>query len=89
MKASELFKNIPKDGKVIKLSKGGYKEPNFGYRITNTGTDYHVIVLSDIHPRDYHVPYGPDTNAITLESAVLYNEWRARVIHNKRLGISS
>jgi hypothetical protein len=89
MTARELFKNIPHKGKIIKLSKGGYRDANFGYRIVDTGKEYQVTVLSDIHPKEYTVPYGPETNATTLETAILYNEWRARVMHNKQLGAQS
>jgi hypothetical protein len=34
-------------------------------------------------PREYFVDYGEKTNVDTLEMAILYNEWRARVFESK------
>jgi hypothetical protein len=85
MKAREIFKgNYPK-GKICKCSKGGYDYGmnTFAYCICDDGQKYNIKVLSDIHPREYSVDYDEETNVDTLELAILYNEWRARVVANK------
>ncbi len=83
MTARQVFKNkgaMAPIGKVLLFSKGGYKDDEFAYCIADDGTQYNIKVLSAVNPREYSVPYGPETSAHTLENAILYNEWRARVI---------
>lgn len=86
MTAREMFKNNKPDGKVLKCSKGGYDYGmnTFAYCICDDGQKYNIKVLSDVLPREYSVEYGDKTNVISLETAILYSEWRARVIANKK-----
>lgn len=86
MTAKQMFNNttIPV-GKVVLCSKGRYDygRDEFAYCICDDGTQYNIKVISAVHPREYSVPYGPDVTPKTLELAILYNEWRARVIADK------
>ena len=86
MNARQMFKDIPVQGKVLRCSKGGYDYGlnTFAYRICDDGKQYRVTVLSDVLPREYSVPYSGETTLETLENAVLYNEWRARVMKVKQ-----
>ena len=85
MTAREMFKGIKPDGKILKCSKGGYRsDDSFAYCICDDGEKYSIKVLSKVNPREYSVEYGPETNVDTLENAILYNEWRARVISNRQ-----
>lgn len=86
MTAKEMFKGIKPDGKILKCSKGGYDfgRNTFAYCICDDGKRYNVKVLSEIHPKEYSVEYGNDINVDSLENAILYNEWRARVITSKK-----
>lgn len=83
MTALQIFKNngimIPRGVRLL-CSKGGYRGDDFAYCICDDGTQYNIKVISAVNPREYSVPYGPETTAHTLENAILYNEWRARVI---------
>lgn len=83
--AREMFRGQVPNGKVLKCSKGKYDygRNEFAYCICDDGTQYNVKVLSAVLPRTYSVPYGPETNVDTLENAILYNEWKARVIANR------
>jgi hypothetical protein len=85
MTAREMFKENKPKGKILKCSKGRYDNARntFAYCICDDGQKYNIKVLSDVHPREYSVDYGEKTNVDTLENAILYNEWRARVIANK------
>lgn len=87
MTARQMFKNIPLEGKVLLCSKGGYDYGlnTFAYRISDDGTRYNITVISDVNPRKYSVPYGAQTTVQSLENAILYNEWRARVVANAKL----
>ena len=81
MTAREIFKNIKPKGKILRCSKGGYRgEDTFAYCIYDDGEKYNIKVLSKFNPREYSVEYGDKTNVDTLENAILYNEWQARVI---------
>ena len=85
MIARELFKGAKPNGKVLKCSKGGYSyDDSFAYCICDDGEKYNIKVLSAVNPREYSVGYGPETNVDTLENAILYNEWRARVVSKKQ-----
>lgn len=88
MTAKEMFKNIKPNGKVLKCSKGGYDfgKNTFAYCICDDGQKYNIKVLSELNPRKYSVEYAVDTNVDTLEMAILYNEWKARVAANMRNG---
>ena len=83
MTALQIFKTtgtmVPR-GKRLLTSKGGYRDDDFAYCICDDGTQYNIKVISAVNPREYSVPYGPETSVHTLENAILYNEWRARVI---------
>ena len=85
MTARQMFKNQMPEGKVLKCSKGGYDYgPNtFAYCICDDGQKYNIKVLSDVLPREYSVDYGEKTDVTSLEMAILYNEWRARVIASR------
>ena len=85
MTAREMFKEDKPNGKVLKCSKGGYDyaRNTFAYCICDDGQRYNIKVLSEVHPREYSVDYNKETNVDTLEMAILYNEWRARVIASK------
>ena len=85
MTARQMFKGNRPDGKVLKCSKGGYDYGlnTFAYCICDDGQKYNVKVLSDVNPREYSVDYGEKTDVTSLEMAILYNEWRARVIASK------
>ena len=89
MTALQIFKTtgtmIP-IGKRLLCSKGGYRDDDFAYCICDDGTKYNIKVISAVNPREYSVPYGPETTVTTLETAILYNEWRARVIASKTHG---
>lgn len=88
MTARQIFKEkgvMAPIGKVLLFSKGGYKDDSFAYCICDDSTKYNIKVLSAVNPREYSVPYGPETTVETLETAILYNEWHARVIANKQL----
>jgi hypothetical protein len=79
--AKQMFKGLTPEGKVLRCSKGGYDygQDTFAYRICDNGERYNIVVLSDVQPRTYSVPYGDDVTVETLENAILYNEWKARV----------
>ena len=83
MTAKEMFKGNEPNGKVLKRSKGGYRDDTFAYCICDDGQKYNVKVLSEVNPREYSVGYGKETNTETLENAILYNEWQSRVIANR------
>jgi hypothetical protein len=85
MTAREMFKENKPNGKVLKCSKGGYDYGRnaFAYCICDDGQRYNIKVLSEVCPREYFVDYGEKTNVDTLEMAILYNEWRARVFESK------
>jgi hypothetical protein len=87
MTALQIFKStgtmVP-IGKRLLTSKGGYRDDDFAYCICDDGTQYNIKVISAVNPREYSVPYSPETTVTTLESAILYNEWRARVIASKK-----
>lgn len=87
MTAREMFKSNKPDGKILRCSKGGYDygQNTFAYCICDDGQKYNVKVLSNVNPREYSVEYSEETNTHTLENAILYNEWRARVIKNMRV----
>jgi hypothetical protein len=76
-----MFKDFTPEGKVVKCSKGGYDfgMDTFAYRICDDGEKYNIMVQSDVNPRMYSVPYGDEVTIESLETAILYNEWRARV----------
>ena len=86
MTAREMFKEIKPNEKILKCSKGGYDfgRNTFAYCICDDGQKYNVKVLSEVLPREYSVEYGKDTSVDTLENAIHYNEWRARVMERKR-----
>lgn len=86
MNAREMFKGIKPNGKVLKCSKGGYDygDNTFAYCICDDGQQYNIKVLSKVLPREYSVEYKEDGNVETLENAILYNEWQARVMERKR-----
>lgn len=86
MTAKQMFKDRFPAGKVLLCSKGQYDfgRNEFAYCICDDGTKYNVKVMSAVNPREYSVPYGPETTVETLETAILYNEWRARVIADKK-----
>lgn len=86
MTARQMLKGQFPDGKVLLCSKGGYDYggDEFAYCICDDGTQYLVKVLSAVHPREYSVPYADNTTVETMELAILYNEWRARVIADRR-----
>lgn len=89
MTAREMFIGIKPVGKVLKCSKGGYDYGNdtFAYCICDdvNGQIYNIKVLSEVDPREYYVPYSEETNIESLENAILYNEWKARVIASKKM----
>ena len=82
MTARKMFKNNKPNGKILKCSKGGYdyKGCKFAYCICDDGQKYNIKILSEVLPREYSVNYGPDVTIDSLENAILYNEWKARVI---------
>lgn len=86
MTARQMFKGQYPAGKVLLCSKGRYDygRDEFAYCICDDGTQYLVKVFSAVHPREYSVPYGDDITVETLENAILYNEWRARVMASRR-----
>lgn len=85
MRAREMFKGIEPKGKILRCSKGRYDScDQFAYCICDDGERYNIKVLSKVNPREYFVEYGPETNVDTLENAILYNEWRARVVSNRQ-----
>lgn len=84
MTAREMFNGIKPDGKILKCSKGGYRDNTFAYCICDDGQKYNVKILSEVLPREYSVEYGKDTSLCTLENAILYNEWVSRVMERKR-----
>lgn len=91
MKALDIFKahNKTVNGKILSCSKGGYTDDTFAYCISDVGNAINVVVISDVNPREYSVekPAG----AIYLQdiiTAILYNEWKARVIHNNSMALS-
>ena len=87
MTALQIFKStntmIPKGTRLL-CSKGGYRDNEFAYCICDDGTQYNVKVISAVNPREYSVPYGPETTAHTLENAILYNEYVARVVASRK-----
>ena len=86
MTARTMFKGIRPNGKTLKCSKGGYDfDDSFAYCICDDGEKYNIKVISRVNPREYSVEYSPETTVDTLEMAILYNEWRARVIANKKV----
>jgi hypothetical protein len=87
MTAREMFKDNKPKGKILKCSKGGYDYGRnvFAYCICDDGQKYNIRVLSEVHPKEYSVNYSEETNVTTLENAILYNEYRARVIANRSL----
>lgn len=86
MTAREMFKNARPYGKILKCSKGRYDygKNTFAYCICDDGRQYNIKVLSEFNPREYSVQYKEDTNVATLENAILYNEWRARVLTSRK-----
>lgn len=91
MTALQIFKStgtmVPCGVRLL-TSKGGYKDNNFAYCICDDGTQYNIKVISAVNPREYSVPYGPQTTVETMETAILYNEWRARSIANRKNGVA-
>lgn len=85
MTARQMFKGIRPEGKVLKCSKGRYDYGlnTFAYCICDDGQKYNIKVLSDVLPREYSVDYGEKTDVTSLEMAILYNEWRARVFASR------
>lgn len=85
MTAREIFKTMGVKGKVLKQSKGGYRNSDdFAYSISRDDKNYHIIVLSKVNPRTYSVEIKDGTTVETLENAILYNEYVARVQENKK-----
>lgn len=86
MTARQMFKGNTPAGKILRCSKGGYDfgRNEFAYVITDDGKQYNVKVISAVNPREYSVPYGPETTVETLENAILYNEYVARNKHAMR-----
>ncbi len=86
MTARQMFKGKMPVGKILKCSKGGYDygRNEFAYCIADDGAQYNIKVLSAVNPREYSVPYGSETTVETLETAIHYNEWRARVIASRK-----
>lgn len=86
MTARQMLKGKYPSGKILLCSKGRYDfgRDEFAYCICDDGTQYNIKVLSAVHPREYSVPYGAEITVKTLEMAILYNEWRARVIEDKK-----
>ena len=82
MTAREMLKGKKPKGKILKCSKGGYRDNTFAYYICDDGEKYNIVVLSKVNPREYSVNYNEKTNVETLETAILYNEWKARTIDN-------
>lgn len=91
MTALQIFKStgtmVPRGVRLL-ASKGGYRDDNFAYCICDDGTQYNIKVISAVNPREYSVPYGPQTTVETMETAILYNEWRARSIANRKNGVA-
>ena len=89
MTAREMFRNQFPQGRVLLCSKGRYDygRNTFAYCICRDGNHYNIKVLSEVNPREYSVPWNPTTTPTTLETAILYNEWRARVMASKEIGI--
>lgn len=88
MTAKELFKNRKADikGKILKQSKGGYRNSDdFAYSISKDNENYYIIVLSKVNPRSYSVKIKEGTTVQTLENAILYNEYVARTLANKKI----
>lgn len=85
MTAKQMFNNKTPAGKVVLCAKGRYDygRDEFAYCICDDGTQYNVKVISAVLPREYSVPYGPETTVETMKTAILYNEWRARKIANR------
>ena len=92
MTAREMFKGVPIKGSVLIVSKGGYRG-NFAYRISRSfdKKNYIVEVISDVNPKEYTVSVNPDTTFENLkealdpiETAILYNEWKARAWENEK-----
>lgn len=86
MTARQMFRNQTPAGTVLRCAKGCYRSDDFAYCICDDGNQYNIKVLSAVNPREYSVPYGPDTTVETLANAIFYNEWRARVIANNQKG---
>ena len=87
MTARQIFKAngiMAPRGVIVRFSKGGYKDDSFAYCIAVCSDQYNVTVISAVNPREYSVPNGFDTTVETIENAILYNEWQARTLHNKR-----
>ena len=84
MNAREMFKGIKPKGKIVKCSKGGYdfRRNTFAYCICDDGEKYNIRVLSEANPREYSVEYGEKTTLESMETAIHYNEWKARVCAN-------
>lgn len=82
MTARQIFKEkgvTPPIGKVKVFSKGGYRDNHLAYCICDDGTKFNIKVLSAVNPREYSVAYGENVTVTSLEIAILYNEWTARV----------
>lgn len=90
MTAKQMFNNHFPAGTILKCSKGQYDfgRNEFAYCICDDGAKYNVKVMSAVNPREYSVPYGSETTVETMETAILYNEWRARIIANRKKGVS-
>lgn len=92
-----LFESTPKaKGKLVAISNGGYPlkrfyVPDFGYRIYFDAKEnvFHCQVISEINEkyngerlREYDVVLSEKTTVISLENAILYNEYRIRTWDN-------
>lgn len=87
MTALQIFreKNIKFKGTVLLCSKGGYKGDNFAYCISETEDAIHVIVISDVNPREYQMAKPEKLYIRDIETAILYGEWKARTFYaNKK-----
>ena len=88
MTALQIFreKNIKFKGTVLICSKGGNRGDNFAYCISETEDAIHVIVISDVNPREYQIEKtGQNIFVRDIETAILYNEWKTRTFYaNKK-----
>lgn len=87
MTALQIFreKNIKFKGTVLLCSKGGYKGDNFAYCISETEDAIHVVVISDVNPREYQMAKPEKLYVRDIETAILYAEWKARTFEaNKK-----
>ena len=87
MTALQIFraKNIQFKGTVLLCSKGGYRGDNFAYCISETENAIHVIVISDVNPREYDMEKPEKLYIRDIESAILYGEWKARTYHANKI----